>query len=235
MTKTSHRPISIAKPKTSSGHLKRRRPSPLALEQRFMFDGAAVATVDVVHHSLDHAGATADTVFINALAGIRAATVDAPTAAPRDIAFVDTRVSNWQSLVGNIRPGIEVVLIQPSDNGIATMLSTLKGQTGIDAIYIVGHGASGTAELGSSVLTNDDLGSLQNQLTTIGASLAPHGDILLYGCDIGAGKTGQDFVTHLSQLTGADVAASTDATGAARLGGNWALETQTGLIEAPAL
>ncbi|RZL32255.1 MAG: DUF4347 domain-containing protein, partial [Rubrivivax sp.] len=40
------------------------------------------------------------------------------------------------------------------------------------------------------------------------------------------------FPPSAAALTGADVAASTDATGAAALGGNWTLEKQTGAIEA---
>ena len=43
--------------------------------------------------------------------------------------------------------------------------------------------------------------------------------------------TGQAFIGRLAELTGADVAASRDATGSAALGGNWNLEATTGAIE----
>jgi Domain of unknown function (DUF4347)/Beta-propeller repeat len=45
------------------------------------------------------------------------------------------------------------------------------------------------------------------------------------------GDLGRAFVQSLSQLTGADVAASEDLTGNAALGGNWTLEVTTGAIE----
>lgn len=56
-------------------------------------------------------------------------------------------------------------------------------------------------------------------------------DLLIYGCDVGAGVAGQDLLSAISQLTGADLAASDDLTGAGLLGGDWDLEIQTGIIE----
>ena len=47
-----------------------------------------------------------------------------------------------------------------------------------------------------------------------------------------AAADGQALVDGLAQLTGADVAASRDATGSASAGGNWALEYARGAVEA---
>ena len=52
---------------------------------------------------------------------------------------------------------------------------------------------------------------------------------MLYGCDVAAG-TGANFVDRFSQLTGADVAASTNLTGR---DGDWNLEYVKGQIESP--
>ena len=54
---------------------------------------------------------------------------------------------------------------------------------------------------------------------------------MLYGCNVGTGAIGQQFVESLAQLTGADVAASDDVTGGVVAGGDWALESTTGPIE----
>ncbi len=56
---------------------------------------------------------------------------------------------------------------------------------------------------------------------------------MLYGCDVAQGDVGQQFIEQLGVLTGADIAASTDLTGAANKGGNWVLEAATGIIESP--
>jgi hypothetical protein len=61
--------------------------------------------------------------------------------------------------------------------------------------------------------------------------MAENGDILLYGCDVGSGERGQSFIDALASATGADVAASDDATGSEELDGDWSLEVQSGLIE----
>ena len=72
-------------------------------------------------------------------------------------------------------------------------------------------------------------------LAKIGSSLNSAGDILLYGCNVAQGDIGQSFINTLAQLTGADVAASTDLTGAASLGGNSILEANSGVINASSL
>ncbi len=56
---------------------------------------------------------------------------------------------------------------------------------------------------------------------------------MLYGCDVAQGDVGQQFIEQLSVLTGADIAASTNLTGAANQGGDWVLEAVTGIIESP--
>jgi len=62
-------------------------------------------------------------------------------------------------------------------------------------------------------------------------ALSPDADLLIYGCSVAAGSDGIGFVHALSELTGADVAASDDATGSAAAGGDWALEVTSGAIE----
>ncbi len=57
-------------------------------------------------------------------------------------------------------------------------------------------------------------------------------DVLLWGCDVGADARGVAFLDKIATFTGADVAASSNATGAAALGGDWILERSTGSIEA---
>ena len=71
----------------------------------------------------------------------------------------------------------------------------------------------------------------RSALSSWGSSLDSSGDILLYGCSVADGTLGIDFVETLSAVTGADVAASTDDTGSAELGGDWVLEHTVGLVE----
>ena len=65
-----------------------------------------------------------------------------------------------------------------------------------------------------------------------GKSLSESASILLYGCNIAAGESGLKFVQKISELTGANIAASDDLTGSAALGGDWELEIAIGQINA---
>jgi len=63
--------------------------------------------------------------------------------------------------------------------------------------------------------------------------LSVDGDILLYGSNVANDAVGLAFINQFAQLTGADIAASTNETG--NLMGDWILEAQTNLIETQSL
>ncbi|WP_334156678.1 DUF4347 domain-containing protein [Oryzomicrobium sp.] len=153
----------------------------------------------------------------------------------REIVFVDSAVPGWQTLVSSMHAGLEIVLLDSSRDGVLQIADYLQGRTDIDAIHLVSHGESGMAVLGTAHLDHTTIGAYQGALSAIGAALNPGADLLLYGCDIAKDSGGLSFIGELSQATGADVAASTDTTGASARGGNWTLEARTGAIETAAL
>ncbi|QZZ19176.1 DUF4347 domain-containing protein [Leptothermofonsia sichuanensis E412] len=102
----------------------------------------------------------------------------------------------------------------------------------ISSIHIVSHGEAGGIRLGSDWLNLNSLQTYASQLQSWGTALTEDADILLYGCNVAEGELGQAFVQIMSQLTGADIAASSNLTGSAALGGDWVLEVNTGNIEA---
>jgi predicted cupin superfamily sugar epimerase len=104
----------------------------------------------------------------------------------------------------------------------------LANRSDIASVHIVSHGAEGSLQLGASTINSDNLQAYSNSLQQWASALTADADILLYGCDVASGETGEAFVQQLSQLTGADVAASDDLTGSAALGGDWDLEVKNG-------
>ena len=147
--------------------------------------------------------------------------------------FVDTSVPDYQALLSDINPAAQVVLLNSQQDGVSQIAATLAGQQNVAAIYLISHGTSGEIQLGSALLNSQ---TINNQyaadLQSIGQSLAKNADLLIYGCDFAAGPTGMQAVDEIAALTGANVAASNDNTGAAALGGDWSLEVQTGPIDA---
>ncbi|HKS62174.1 MAG TPA: DUF4347 domain-containing protein, partial [Xanthobacteraceae bacterium] len=175
-----------------------------------------------------------DTSTVAATAtGINDATVTR-TAAVRRIIFIDPAVPGAQALLAGVAPDAVAILLDPDKDGVQQIADVLAANelSDLAAIQIVSHGSEGSITLGSTVLDNGNVVSFADALAQIGAALASGGDIMLYGCDVAGGSSGQQFIDALASLTAADVAASTDLTGAAALGGDWILEAATGPIEA---
>ena len=149
-----------------------------------------------------------------------------------EIVFVLDNLRDWQTLVSGVPANTEVHVLDASGDALKQMVSLLDGRTGLDAIHLLSHGSNGAVQLGAFTLNTATLQSHAEDLTRIGAALSEEGDILLYGCNVGAGEAGVNFIGKVAQLTGADVAASDDLTGAAALGGDWVLEAATGAIDA---
>jgi predicted outer membrane repeat protein len=145
--------------------------------------------------------------------------------------FIDSAVEDYATLLQGSTPDTEVYLLNSSEDAIAQIGSVLAGRSNISSIQVLSHGESGGLQLGQNWLTADKLSAYATQFDSWKSALAEDADILLYGCNVAQGELGQAFVTILSQLTGADVAASIDITGSIALGGNWSLESQTGTIE----
>jgi hypothetical protein len=160
-----------------------------------------------------------------------------PTSTPihQEVFFVTGDLSDLATLLAGLPANGEIHVLDATQDGLTQMVELLAGRSGLDAIHILSHGSTGALQLGTSTLNEAALTSRASDLALIGQSLSAEGDILLYGCNVAAGETGAQFVGKLAQVTGGDVATSTDLTGAASLGGNWVLETQTGVIESSAI
>ena len=212
----------------------------LALEPRIMYDAAGIAT------ALDDTGNDGQTPD-NALADIPPSDTfqeevaliqdlfrdytPPSTTTPKEIIFIDTTVADYEQLVQNVSTTARVIVLDQETNPLTRITNELTQHKNLDAIHIVSHGGPGSLQFGNGVL---DLATLQDhakEFQAWEASLSSEADILVYGCDVAAGDAGKAFVNKLSELTGADVAASIDKTGAADMGGDWDLEIKSGAIE----
>lgn len=159
----------------------------------------------------------------------------APSGPINEIVFVDTSVNHYAEILSGIDPNIQVVLLDSQQDGVEQIAKYLaQYPSAVDAIHLISHGDQGELRLGTGML---NLESMQSEygdaLSIINRALTENADFLIYGCNFGEGESGHEAATLLSQLTGADIAASNDLTGAAALGGDWVLETQIGTIETP--
>ncbi|MCT7960590.1 DUF4347 domain-containing protein [Laspinema sp. D1] len=156
-----------------------------------------------------------------------------PLTESRTLVFIDAGVSEQQTLLDALTPDTEAIVLDGDRDGIDQIMEAIAGRTNIDSIHLVSHGSSGRVQLGTTQLDAETLDAYLPQWQVLRAALSEGADILLYGCNVGTSDAGITFLQKLAALTGADIAASDDLTGSAKLNGNWTLEVSQGNIETP--
>ena len=150
--------------------------------------------------------------------------------------FIDSAVENYQQIIEAAATDINVFIID-QQNGLGQISSILASghYSNIDSLHIISHGSEGSLHFGNTegngAINSQNLDTYKDELIGWAQHLSDDADILLYGCNIAADASGQAFIESISQLTGADVAASDDITGNANAGGDWTLENSVGSIE----
>ncbi|WP_052338626.1 FG-GAP-like repeat-containing protein [Planktothrix prolifica] len=149
----------------------------------------------------------------------------------KQIIFVDSSVQDYQSLINNA-DDTQIVILNKNLSGIEQITNTLANQKDISALHILSHGSEGSLNLSTEALNSNNIEKFSPQIKQWGKALTQNADILLYGCEVAKGETGQNFLKRLSEITEANIAASATPTGSTELGGDWKLEVQTGDIKA---
>ncbi|MGH1361900.1 MAG: DUF4347 domain-containing protein, partial [Burkholderiaceae bacterium] len=154
-----------------------------------------------------------------------------------ELIIVDAATPEYQQLVAGLQAqahenrDLEVVVLSSDDDGIDQISRLLAQYQGLDAVHLISHGSDGEIAVGNSALNFETLTGNLGAVRQWGEAFASDGDLLIYGCDLAGTVNGQSLVNSLASLTGADVAASIDPTGASELGGDWELEFHSGQIE----
>jgi len=206
-----------------------------AVEPRVLLDaagfetGEAVADAASIEATLPASAVSAQETQLMEQLGLEPAPA---SDAPVEIVFIDAAVEDRDTLIAGIDPSIEIVMLDSDRDGVEQIADALSSRSDVDAIHILSHGRSGTLDLGSTKLTEASMkGRHADEMAVIRNALSQDADILIYGCDFGAKARGASAIDYLAVITGADVAASEDLTGAAALGGDWDLEVETGIVE----
>ncbi|MBS7780101.1 DUF4347 domain-containing protein [Acidovorax sp. CCYZU-2555] len=147
---------------------------------------------------------------------------------------IDPSVAIPDELLADLPVGSVVLKLQAGNDPLAQITAAaaelaLQGRPA-DALDLISHGGAGFVLLDGLRFDAAAVRTHAQELAALGSHLAPGADWLLYGCSVAADETGRNFVSLLAEASGADVAASNDSTGAARLGGDWDLEFEVGAI-----
>ena len=221
--------------------IKKTKAQAIALEPRYMFDGAAVTSAaEVTDHAEGFARDTSPAIgqIPSEKISVRldpSSEAIKTTATRQEIVFIDTSIPDWQKLVDATRAEVQIVLLDPTQDALSQIAQHLAASQKLgqqfNSVHIVSHGNTGELIIGQNTYNAANLATRQNDLASIGRALTTDGDILLYGCDIAQGSSGDALLTAIAQATSADVTASTNTTGSkVHWSGDWELEKQTGAI-----
>lgn len=222
-----------------------RSPQLVALEQRLLMSASPVA---VVAQPTDAATADAqpEPVMDSQTAAVVAETPDENAAqasqqttdvqqAQTELVVIDPSADDHEQLVADLQSQVdrhfEVLVLNPHIDGIAQITDALRGLTDVSAVHLVSHGEEGEILLGTSVLSQRSIDRYAAELLTWQTALTADADLLIYGCDLAGSADGIALTESLNTLLGTDVAASTNETGHAALGGDWVFEQLVGTIQ----
>ena len=145
------------------------------------------------------------------------------------LVLIDGNVDHPQQLKEGVARGTSTIILDPNQDGVEQISKILATHTNIDSVHLVSHGWSGGLQLGNSELSLDTFEQYLSQVGTWAKKLTG-ASLLLYGCQVALGEQGRRFLERLCQVTGANIAASSDRVGNALKGGNWHLDVSIGQI-----
>jgi uncharacterized repeat protein (TIGR01451 family) len=157
--------------------------------------------------------------------------------AGRELVIVDSATPDYQALLDDLTSHsdpnrqIETVIIGPDGDGVSLIGEVLAQRSNLKSVHIISHGSAGELQLGDATLSAGNLHRYSDRIRSWSSALTADGDILFYGCDLAGNESGRSLVDAIAELTGADVAASTDVTGHVARGGDWEFEYHVGQIE----
>ncbi|MFM8414927.1 MAG: DUF4347 domain-containing protein, partial [Planctomycetota bacterium] len=164
----------------------------------------------------------------------RAGLHGAEAAAGRALVVIDAGVAGGDRLVGSFADAAAALVVGPGDDLFASVGSALGQFDDVTAIHLVSHGAAGRFSIGGTTFDATSIDEWDDGLVAWNRLAGPGADLYLWGCDV-AGGDGASLIDSIHHVSGFGVAASTDVTGPARLGGDFDLEYVRGDVGAPRL
>ncbi|NRB42158.1 MAG: DUF4347 domain-containing protein, partial [Pseudomonadales bacterium] len=147
-----------------------------------------------------------------------------------ELVIIDEAVAERQWFYRNLKPGVEIKEISSASNGLLQLNQILSEYQHLDALHIVSHASDGEIFLGNSKITSETLRNEDLLFDRLNNVLDADADLLFYGCNLASGEKGKQLLSFIADKTGADIAASTDLTGAVTQDGDWDLEFTLGKI-----
>src|ERR1700752_5209849 len=86
----------------------------------------------------------------------------------REIAFIDPGVDDLQTLLNDMRPDVEPILLSADEPAPQQMARAVRGREGLEAIHVIAHGRPGEVCFGAGGLSVESLEDNARDLATLG-------------------------------------------------------------------
>ncbi|MNK23528.1 hypothetical protein D3C87_418220 [compost metagenome] len=157
------------------------------------------------------------------------------TNAISELLIVDQNIKDYRQFSRLMKPGVALVEIPQGVDGFTFMLKSLAKYQHLKAVHLFSHANAGELLLGNTLVDSKTLGNHAAFAKVVNGAVKTGGDFLLYGCELGKGEKGDEFLQIIKGKTHVDVAASSNLTGNVAFKGDWELEVKKGNIEAKPL
>ncbi|MEW6982225.1 tandem-95 repeat protein [Colwelliaceae bacterium 6471] len=149
-----------------------------------------------------------------------------------ELVIIDAALNDKSAFYQKSKPSVQVVEIQFGADALSQLKTVLQEYQNLDAVHLVSHAESGVILLGETKITEQLLREEIETLSTLDIALKSGGDLLLYGCNLADGESGESLIELIANTANIDVAASNNLTGNEALNGDWELEISRGSIDA---
>ena len=134
-----------------------------------------------------------------------------------EVLFVDPSVSDLDLIIGELRPGVDVVVLGAQGSAAQQIARALEQRRGLSAVHVIAHGAPGGVSFTAGAWSAATLGDESEDLAEIGRALGADGELRLWSCRTAAGAVGETFVDALAKAVARGRAAVSERrAGAAR-------------------
>ncbi|GGY37170.1 hypothetical protein GCM10011297_07820 [Bacterioplanes sanyensis] len=139
------------------------------------------------------------------------------------LAVIDPRLTDANIIASAASSnGLVPVYLTQDGDSLKGLIQQLQALGGTPHLHIFCHGGPGQLHMGNSKIDLASLTDLATPLQQLGEQI--HHGVLLYGCEVARGGTGQLFIQQLSQLLQRPVAAASEIIGLSENGSNWRLD-----------
>lgn len=121
----------------------------------------------------------------------------------QSIVVIDAAASDHHYLLASSIKGLKAHILSAQEDGIAQLQALLYQYQRLTRLHLICQGAPGQMRLGTTLLSEVNLWVYADAIRQWRDCLADDAEVLIYGCNLAANRTGVAFVSWLRLLTGA--------------------------------